>query len=38
MDVRRNFLMERVIRHWKGSTQGGLESPTLEVALRALGR
>lgn len=29
---RRNFLTERAVRPWKGLTQGGLESPPLDVS------
>ena len=36
MNTRKNFLMERAVRHWKGAAQEVVESPSLEVSREGL--
>lgn len=37
MDVRRHFLVGRVIRHWDGVPRDGVELPSLGLCKESLG-
>lgn len=36
MDIKKNFPMERVIRHWKDLPREVVDSPSLEVSKKCL--
>lgn len=38
MDVRKNFYLEKVVKHWNGQPKEVMESPSLEIFKRHVDR